>query len=107
MVALIKTKRPGTTVTVNLDGQGFDLEFEVVAHYSPGTPDVFYLPNGDPGYPGDPAELDITRISLWGVDVTRSIPDEVYELIYDKALEDEVWTEPPDEPEYYEDNQWD
>lgn len=26
----------------------------------PGTPDVFYLPNGDPGYPGDPAEAMCT-----------------------------------------------
>lgn len=26
----------------------------------PGTPDVFYLPNGDPGYPGDPPEAMCT-----------------------------------------------
>lgn len=32
--------------------------------YSPGTPDVMYLPNGDPGYPGDPEEFEVTAIEL-------------------------------------------
>jgi hypothetical protein len=32
--------------------------------YYPGTPDVFYLPNGDPGYPGDPPELDYGPVHL-------------------------------------------
>lgn len=27
--------------------------------YSPSTPDVMYLPNGDPGYPGDPEEFTV------------------------------------------------
>ena len=34
------------------------------ADYSPGTPDVMYLPNGDPGYPGDPEEFAVTLIEL-------------------------------------------
>jgi hypothetical protein len=29
-----------------------------VNYYCPATPDVYYLSNGDPGYPGDPEELD-------------------------------------------------
>ncbi len=28
-------------------------------NYSPARPDVYYLPNGDPGYPGDPEEFDL------------------------------------------------
>lgn len=32
--------------------------------YSPGTPDVMYMPNGDPGYPGDPEEFEVTAIEL-------------------------------------------
>jgi hypothetical protein len=32
--------------------------------YSPGTPDVMYLPNGDPGYPGDPPECVIASCRL-------------------------------------------
>jgi hypothetical protein len=36
----------------------------VTFDYSPGTPDVMYLPNGDPGYPGDPEEFEPTRFEL-------------------------------------------
>lgn len=33
---------------------------ELVVEYTltEGTPDVYYLSNGDPGYPGDPEELE-------------------------------------------------
>ena len=34
---------------------GLIVEYE----YTPGTPDVYTLPNGDPGYPGDPEEIEI------------------------------------------------
>ena len=44
-----------TTVTI-------ELEVEVEFDYSPGTPDVMYLPNGDPGYPGEAPEMAITRL---------------------------------------------
>ena len=30
-------------------------------NYTPETPDVMYLPNGDPGYPGEAAELEVTH----------------------------------------------
>lgn len=32
--------------------------------YSPGTPDVHYMANGDPGYPGDPEEFELTALEL-------------------------------------------
>lgn len=41
-----------------------ELTLEVEATYRPGTPDVHTLPNGDPGYPGDPPELDIDSVTL-------------------------------------------
>ena len=44
-----------TTVTI-------ELEVEVDFDYTPGTPDVMYLPNGDPGYPGEAPELEVTRV---------------------------------------------
>lgn len=44
------------------------------AHVYPGTPDVFYLPNGDPGYPGDPPEAICT-------DPLASSLEEEYETI--------------------------
>lgn len=44
-------------------------ELDCIIHfnYSPGTPDRMYLPNGDPGYPGDPSEVDILSLE-WPCD---------------------------------------
>jgi hypothetical protein len=47
---------------VNAEAGGFEVEIHFSA--SPGTPDVMYLPNGDPGYPGDPPELEVGDIWL-------------------------------------------
>lgn len=33
--------------------------------YSPGSPDVHTLPNGDPGYPGDPEEFTVNRVTIF------------------------------------------
>jgi hypothetical protein len=49
-----------TVEEFNLNGESVTLELEVEYSYSPGTPDVHYLPNGDPGYPGDPPEVEWT-----------------------------------------------
>lgn len=45
----------------------------VVTHYTPGRPAVFYLRNGDPGYPAEPAEyeFEVTSIEFDG-----SAPDD-------------------------------
>ncbi len=32
--------------------------------YSPGRPGKMYLRNGDPGYPDEPAEVEVTRIEF-------------------------------------------
>ena len=39
------------------------LTFDIAYDYVPATPDVFYLRNGDPGYPGSAAELSIISIT--------------------------------------------
>jgi len=39
-------------------------ELRVECDYSPPTPDVMYLSNGDPGYPGDPEEFYVTKVEL-------------------------------------------
>jgi hypothetical protein len=66
-----------------------DLRLKVTFEYRPGTPDVMYLPNGDPGYPGEPPELNIESVviekkvdNLWtdtGIDI--------YQWLYDDADE--------------------
>lgn len=65
-------------------------------HYSPGTPDVAYLPNGDPGDPGDPEELAIieatclapVRLAGDGVTVTISSGLDLLPLLSPEAHED-------------------
>lgn len=41
---------------------GDEVECEIDYDYSPATPDVWYMSNGDPGYPGDPEEIIINTI---------------------------------------------
>lgn len=41
-----------------------DFRLQVAYDYSPGTPDVMHFSNGDPGYPGDPEELDIISVEI-------------------------------------------
>ena len=42
-----------------------DLEFLVHFDYDPGYPEVQYLANGDPGYPGEPTTFEIFSIHLF------------------------------------------
>lgn len=42
---------------------GTEVDVVVEYSYSPATPDVFYLSNGDPGYPGDPEEVEVLSIT--------------------------------------------
>ena len=70
-----------------------DVEFEVEFSYIPGTPDVLYLPNGDPGYPGDPAELELISVQLWGVELIKSIPEDMqdkFEMYLAENIEDYI-----------------
>ena len=46
---------------------------------NPPTPDVWYLPNGDPGYPGDPGGVEIQDIKLHNITVYDDEGNEVYE----------------------------
>jgi len=47
-----------------------EIEVEVEYSYTPGTPDVMYLSNGDPGHPGDPAEFEILKVTFNGENIT-------------------------------------
>lgn len=66
---MMKLKSGIMSRTVDL-GQAGELEVTVKYTYSPGTKDVMYLPNGDPGYPGDPAVFDVLEISCEGINIT-------------------------------------
>lgn len=47
-----------------------DVDLDVWGEYSPETPDVWYLSNGDPGYPGEPEYFEINKIFYNDVDIT-------------------------------------
>ncbi len=43
---------------------GSTYSLEISFDYSPGSPGVHTLPNGDPGYPDEPDELEITDVTI-------------------------------------------
>lgn len=45
-----------------------ELEMLVEFDYTPGRPGRNYMPNGDPGYPDEPAEFDVTDVTVIGRD---------------------------------------
>ena len=68
-------------------------EREVMVHYtySAGRPAVMYLRNGDPGYPEEPAEIEIFAIidNQYGVELINLASDQALENIEDKIIEAE------------------
>lgn len=78
---------------------------EVEGHYSPGRPGRMYLSNGDPGYPSEPPEFEIERVSVSacdasgpGLDLTELLEEVgALDFIAVKALE-KIEDAGPDEP---------
>ena len=79
--------------TLDLGDMG-EWEYNVYYDYTPSTPDVYYMPNGDPGYPGDPEEIDITRIeqiTAYSPYISvNQLTEAAYERICDEISEYEV-----------------
>ena len=88
---------------VNLTFGGWALEVE--GRYSPGRLGKAYLHNGDPGYPTEPPEFEIERVSVSAYDASGpglDLPDLLEEVgaldfIADRALE-KIEDAGPDEP---------
>ena len=51
--------------------------YSIEYSYTPGTPDVPYLRNGDPGYPGDPDEIDIIKVFYMEKELTTEEQQEI------------------------------
>lgn len=56
--------------------------FYVDYNYSPATPDVPMLRNGDPGSPGDDADVELLRVAA------RPEGDDLYEILSESAIDD-------------------
>ena len=85
-------RKPNTqSITLTLDlGILGERDVNFVVIHSPATPDVMYLRNGDPGYPGDPAEVEVLAAKLDGLDITALLPedDSLYDRLCDAVEED-------------------
>jgi len=64
-----------------------EVSFLVSYSYSPGRPAVMYLRNGDPGYPADPAEIEIEKIERIvekdGKTTSEAIPQWLAQIMID------------------------
>lgn len=69
---------------------GMDILVNCTGEYDEGRPAVMYLRNGDPGYPEEPAELNIQSLSIVGHGPLEgadflSFTEEFYEELCDAA----------------------
>lgn len=70
----------------NITYKGIPLEVEY--DFIPMRFGVWTLPNGDPGYPDEPAEMDIEAINLCGINIYELLSVEtinaIDEITFDK-----------------------
>jgi len=76
--------RPTLTDKVSLD----EIEFVITYTYTPAIPAVMYLRDGSPGYPAEPAEVDIHSVKVCGVEMIQAIPEQQLEYLYERVLEE-------------------
>jgi hypothetical protein len=68
---------------VTVQGAVFDVRY----WYEAGLPGLVYRPNGDPGYPEEPAEVEIYSVQIQGIEVIDLISKETLEAIKTKLLD--------------------
>ncbi len=80
-------------------------EAEITALYWPATKGCWYRKNGDPGFPDEPAEVEILTMVIDGINynVDSLTEDEVFEL-HNIALEEAE--QEPDEPPKDDERDW-
>ena len=58
----MKSKKLTFTFSVRIFNE--DLEGEIEGTYTPGSPAVMYQRNGDPGWPADPSEFEVSEVRV-------------------------------------------
>ena len=79
-------KKPSKLETY-LDEDDVTVEY----HYSPGRPAVIHLRNGDPGYPADPAEVEI--LSVMGPHGEIELTDHIEDILWERIAEHEAMSD--------------
>ena len=72
-------------VTIEVHGVTMDVEYD----YSPFLKGRWTLSNGDPGYPDEPAELEITSVLIEGYDWYDLLTPKAFDLITDEICKPE------------------
>jgi hypothetical protein len=95
----MKPKYTHCTVTIDMpEGHrawpAGEHDYTVWFDYSPGRPGKMYLRNGDPGYPDEPPELEITEIERdnWGEPISDDdgqciLSDEQYASVEQQVID--------------------
>jgi len=79
-----------------------DLSFEVDFDFTPGDPGRMYLANGDPGYPPEPPEWDVTAVRLVNPDDKKANPVDVTGVMNNQMMDyfnEQVGENIDDEPD--------
>ncbi len=77
-----------SSLTRTLDfGVAGERDCVIAYDYTRGYPGVHTLRNGDPGYPDEPAELDITDITVDGKSIDYLFDEDAREALADDLLE--------------------
>lgn len=77
-----------TIITREIDGEEVEIPIMVTYSITPGRPARFYLNNGDPGYPEEPPEIDLTWFSRVDGGESIDITDDETDRIADEILEE-------------------
>ena len=88
----MKPTKGSITVFLQCGDLGEDIEAKIEYTYTEGYPERQYLPNGDPGYPAEPADVEIDSMFIvdWGVSVpSDTLTESTYDMIYDMIVEQE------------------
>lgn len=88
---------------IEIDNNEYDIEY----NYSPPMAGRFYMNNGDPGYPDEPAEVEVTKLSLTVYGQTLEfdydqLPEKIQDDIYNQICDFESDRESDEYAEKYE-----
>lgn len=74
-----------STGTVSITFGEDDVEMEIAYETTPYRPAVYYLSNGDPGYPEEGGDFDIFEVRVDGVNIIKSLSVEDFDEITEIA----------------------
>lgn len=87
-----------------IERSGQEIEIKINGLYSERTPDVHYLRNGDPGYPGNPSTIDEVGATYGGhvIELTEEEQEKAEEKLLEIGDSGEQYPYDPMEGEPFE-----